>query len=192
MTIHWFHDGKKDELAWQPHTSVKKVSLAAAAYSHAQATTGLQPATTVVTDAKHLMKSPVRSLSPDATLNEARIFLHNYRVRHVPIIDSNGHLVGILSDRDLLREAAKSNDSLVEWLNDSALNTRKLREFMTKKVLTASPNARIRDIARAMFTERIGSIPVIDDDDDGILVGIITRSDILRHLVDTLPLETSI
>lgn len=62
-----------------------------------------------------------------------------------------------------------------------------VKEFMKTKVLTAAPTAEIRFAARVMFEEKIGALPIIDD--NGSLVGIVTRSDILKALVNLPPLE---
>ena len=118
-----------------------------------------------------IMSSPVRTLTPELPISEARNFIETHRFRHVPIVDGNGKLVGILSDRDILSED----------------DTRLVKDVMTTNVLTAVPETEIRNIARVFFQERIGAMPVVSA--DGGLVGILTRSDILRTVVNTVPFE---
>lgn len=62
-----------------------------------------------------------------------------------------------------------------------------VKDFMKSKVLTAAPTAEIRFAARVMFEEKIGALPIIED--NGALIGIVTRSDILKALVNLPPLE---
>ncbi len=130
--------------------------------------------------AKQIMSSPVLTLSIDATFEKAWKLIVDYRFRHVPIATEGDKLFGILSDRDLLREAALiTQDGLREEKN--------IRNIIKTNVLTASPDTEIKKIAQLFFDERIGSMPIIDE--DGILLGIITRSDILRTIVNQAPVE---
>jgi acetoin utilization protein AcuB len=61
---------------------------------------------------------------------------------------------------------------------------------MTSQVLTAHPDTSIRDIARVFFEERIGAVPIVDRGET--LVGIVTRSNILRTILNSAPLELSV
>ncbi len=120
------------------------------------------------------MSAPVITLASEASLRTAVALFREHRFRHVPVCEPSGMLVGILSDRDLLRDGV---------LADSAL----IAEVMTTPVLTAHPETVVREIARVMFEEHLGAIPIVDV--AGALVGIITRSDILRALINRAPLE---
>ena len=133
------------------------------------------------------MRSPVRTLLPQQPFEEARQFFQQSRYRHVPIVTAEGVLVGVLSDRDVLREAVRMAGTPEMWIQEIVPDVKTISEFMTKRVLTATPAAEIRQIAKAMFEERIGSMPIVNEDRK--LVGIITRSDILRTLVSHTPLE---
>lgn len=137
--------------------------------------------------AAQIMRSPVKTLAPDTPFADARQLFHRSRFRHVPIVNADGKLVGVISDRDVLREAAAASTTPVAWLNEVVAPTRTIEDFMIKRVLTATPAAEIRQIAKAMFEERIGSMPIVNEEEK--LVGIITRSDILRTIVNNAPLE---
>lgn len=123
---------------------------------------------------RDVMAKPVVSLPVTATLGEARALVRARRFRHVPIVDAAFHVVGIVSDRDLMRDEA---------LPEAAL----LRDHMATPVLTANPDAPLRDVARVMLRERVGAMPITDT--EGRLVGIVTRTDLLRTLVTEGPLE---
>lgn len=133
-----------------------------------------------VTRAEQIMSSPVVTLSPQRTLAEAWVFFRNHRFRHVPITDESNRLVGLISDRDMLRISLETQGE------HSAQENILVADFMRDRVLAATPDTLIRDVARVFFLQRIGAMPVIHDD---ALVGMITRSDILRTIVNEAPLE---
>ncbi len=136
--------------------------------------------------ASQIMSSPVATLTPETTVAEAWELIRARGFRHIPILSGGKELVGIISDRDLLLEFGG-------FFKTDAPQDKTAQEQMTiqgmikRKVLTASPDTEIREIARILFEERIGSMPIVDD--NGSLVGILTRSDILRTLVNNAPLE---
>ncbi len=127
--------------------------------------------------ARQIMSSPVVSLPPGASLYEAWKLICDRRFRHVPVVD--GDLLGIISDRDVLLRVARIAATEGE---DAAGGHTSVRDIMHARVLTAKPDTRVRQIARTLLEERIGSMPIVDD--TGALIGMITRSDILRTLVD--------
>lgn len=148
-------------------------SEAIAAYSRPRLASERKPAVR----AEQIMSSPIISIEPDTRISEARKMVNERRFRHVPVVSKDGLIRGIVSDRDLFTlsgEPEVSTPSIVE-------------DIMTKYVLTATPNTGIREIARVLFEERIGCMPIVDE--DGVVVGIITRSDILRALIKHAPLN---
>ena len=101
----------------------------------------------------------------------------------MPVIDSRSFLQGILSERDLLKFTINSlRNSLTET------NQERVRDIMQTKVLSAFPETPIREIARIMFEEKVGSVPILDKEKKH-LVGIVTRSDILRRVMNNPPLD---
>ncbi len=136
--------------------------------------------------ASQIMASPVVTLPPEATMAEAWELIRAKRFRHIPILSREKELIGIISDRDLLREAG-SICSTVYRQDKTGQEQMTIQGMIKRKVLTASPDTGIREIARILFEERIGSMPIVDD--NGSLVGMITRSDILRTLVNNAPLD---
>lgn len=118
--------------------------------------------------ADEIMSSPVEIIEPSSTIELAHSVFIEKRFRHL-LIQSGGQLRGIISDRDILRMLNGSPQAPVCY-------------FMREAVLTAKPHTTIRDLARVMFHERIGALPILEADHD--LAGIVTRSDILRALVN--------
>jgi CBS domain-containing protein len=131
--------------------------------------------------AEQIMTAPVVTLPPEATLDDAWKLVVQRGLRHIPIVDAGGKLAGIISDRDLLRHRSDQSDG------KDAPSTTTLSEHAAAPVLSASPNTAIRDIARVMFEERVGSMPIVNEAQ--ILVGILTRSDILRTVVNRAPIS---
>jgi acetoin utilization protein AcuB len=131
---------------------------------------------------KEIMSAPVQVVAPDDSMEKVSRLFSTKKVRHAPVCDSKGKLCGIASERDLLRKmVADRPDPFIE------VPPPVVGDFMKHKVLTASPEAEIRFAARIMFSEKIGCLPVVDE--KGSVVGIVTRSDILKTVMNVVPLE---
>jgi len=129
--------------------------------------------------AEQIMTAPVLTLGPDTPVAEAWALFHEHRFRHVPVVDANRRLLGIVSERDLLLDAA--------GLGAAGTPHRTIRPLMVQRVLTATIDTEIREIAHVLFDRHIGAIPIANDKD--VPIGIISRSDILQALVNKAPLE---
>ncbi len=136
--------------------------------------------------AYQIMTSPVVTLLPDTSIADAWTLFRERRFRHVPVVTERGKIFGIISDRDLLRYAATTGKvpPYSELMPEATISI----EAMTKtRVIASSQETEIREIARMLFEQRVGAMPVVSD--TGMVEGIITRSDILRTLVNNAPLE---
>ncbi|MEZ4753527.1 MAG: CBS domain-containing protein [Bdellovibrionota bacterium] len=122
--------------------------------------------------ASQIMSSPVVTLRAKDTITAAAEIFKEKRFRHIPVVSKKGALIGILSDRNL------------HQLSD---NSQCVKDVMSRPVLCARAQTEIRLIAQVLFKERIGAMPIVDENQE--LVGIITRSDILRAVVNQAPLE---
>ena len=129
-----------------------------------------------------IQRNPI-TISPEASFYEARNLVHEKGVRHIPVVDKNNMLVGIVTDRDI-REAAPSDATLlsVQELN-YLLGKLKVSSFMTpkEKLLTITPDTLIEEAIQLMHDNKIGCLPVVEG---GKLYGIFTETDALDHLVD--------
>ena len=117
--------------------------------------------------ARDLMSSPVRTIPPDTTIEEAHRILLRYGHSGLSVVDASGDLVGIISRRDL----------------DIALHHgfahAPVKGYMSKNLKTISPDTTLPNIESLMVTHDIGRLPVLED---GKLIGIVTRTDVLREL----------
>jgi acetoin utilization protein AcuB len=129
--------------------------------------------------ARDIMASPVVTLPLSASLTRAWELVKGLRFRHIPILAKNGELVGILSDRDLSRGTVES--ALVGIKGSAYLGKVTIENYVSHPVLVANPEATLPAIARVLLEERIGAIPVVSQEKE--LVGLITRSDMLRVIV---------
>ena len=115
--------------------------------------------------AKDIMKSPVHFALNKTPAIEAIALMKKFGFRHLPIFDNSNNLVGLISDRELIGAKEKL---LCE-------------DLMVAKVLVALQTARIQEIAHIMLQEKINSLPIVDD--NHVVTGIITQSDILRFVI---------
>ena len=129
-----------------------------------------------------IQRNPV-TIGPEASFYEARNLIHEKGVRHLPVVDKNHMLVGIVTDRDI-REAAPSDATLlsVQELN-YLLGKLKVSSFMTPKdkLVTITPDTLIEEAVQLMHDHKIGCLPVVEQ---GKLYGLFTETDALDHLVD--------
>lgn len=122
-----------------------------------------------------MTEKPVTILA-DKSLRSALQLMEDNQVKHLPVLSQQGHLVGILSDRDC-RHALNSPFIMRERWQDEDLTIRvKIRNVMTPAPIVVEPAASAEEIARLMLKHRIGCLPVMRVE---TLVGIVTRSDIL-------------
>jgi len=123
------------------------------------------------------------TIAPDTPLLEAEWRMQEGGFRHLPIVDGYDRLVGIVSDRDL-REAAPSDATALSRQELTYLLSRlTVRDVMTTPVLTARPAEPAETAAIRMRENKVGALPVVEDER---LVGIVTTADMLDALVRTL------
>jgi CBS domain-containing membrane protein len=97
------------------------------------------------------------------------------RVRHLPVVDDDGRvLVGIVSQRDLFRDALAQALGYGRHAQRRILDSLSVKEVMTSEVATISPEASLAEAARLLTDRKIGCLPVVDG---GRLVGILTEGD---------------
>ena len=127
-------------------------------------------------------RNPV-TISPEASFFEARNLIHEKGIRHLLVVDKNGRLVGIVTDRDV-REAAPSDATLlsVQELN-YLLGKLKVSSFMTprEKLITMTPDTLIEEAIQLMHDNKIGCLPILEGEK---IFGIVTETDMLAFLVD--------
>jgi CBS domain-containing protein len=134
----------------------------------------------VATTVREIMaKNPV-TLDRNETLDLAESIMDLGRIRHMPVIE-DGKLVGIVSQRDMFRSALITSLGFGRKTTGALIKTIKIKEIMTEKVVTISPEASVKEAARQMMEKKIGCLPVLEGDR---LVGIVTETDMLQYVVE--------
>lgn len=124
-----------------------------------------------------LMSTAVITADATETVKEAHFDMQVGVIRHLPVLDERRRLVGILSDRDVLRAVGAKRNG-------------KVSDLMTRDVITTRPEVPAHEAARVMIDLKIGSLPVVDE--HGTLVGVLTQTDYLelaRRALLGLPFE---
>lgn len=117
--------------------------------------------------ARELMSSPVRTIRPETTITEAQRILLRYGHSGLSVVNENDQLVGVVSRRDL------------DLALHHGFGHAPVKGYMTRNVKTISPETSLPEIESLMVTYDIGRLPVLEE---GQLVGIVTRTDVLRQL----------
>ncbi|MFT0899053.1 HPP family protein [Candidatus Methanoprimaticola sp. MG2] len=150
---------------------------------------------------RDLMTTQIVTLRPDETVKKAVIKLALDNVSGAPVVDNRNHLLGILSENDILNiilnyqfELDKENSEAVmlTYSMDSSSETdEKLKaitdeisnipvsDIMTRTVLTTTPDTSIMEVLKAMFEMKVNRLPVVEK---GVVVGVISRGDIIFAL----------
>ncbi len=161
-----------------PAISLKNIavsSLQAGLFAQVASFTESSRARSLTSD---MMSFPLVSFPVTASLSQAWEVVHSTRYRHLPNLGVDDALVGILSDRDLQGTMKSVFSRTTPFIKETEGSVQNL---VSHPVLVASPEAELCAIARVLLEERIGTLPIASE--AGGLVGMITRSDILRVLV---------
>ncbi len=138
------------------------------------------PAQIAVSD---MMTERPRTTTADAPLREAALVMVRAGIGALPVVDAEGLLVGMLSDRELMR------DLMSNYLQGNpghrhnpgrTAGPRTVRDVMTRQVLCVSPEQPLAEVASLMINKDVDRVPVVRE---GRLVGFLTRSDIVRKLI---------
>jgi len=124
----------------------------------------------------HRMSSPPVTITPDTPFQDALKLMRDHQFRRLPVVNKKGKLVGIVSERDLLHAAPSPATSLSIWELHYLLSKIQVQKIMTKDVITTAPGTPIEKAARLMVANKIGGLPVVDEQGD--VVGVITETDI--------------
>ncbi len=120
------------------------------------------------------------TVRPDDSIAEALERMRREKVRHFPVLEG-GKLMGIVSRQDLLYASPSSVTSLNVWEVTYLVSQVKVREVMTKRVITVQEDCPVEEAARVLADNKIGCLPVMRGD---LLVGIITESDLFRIFLE--------
>jgi CBS domain-containing protein len=133
---------------------------------------------------KDIMSRAVYSVHTTDTVESAAALLADRRITAAPVFDTNGELVGMVSEGDLLwhRVPADPTAHLRRPSTELGDRPKTVADVMSGDPLTTWPDADVADVAETMLNREVRSLPVVEDDE---VVGIVSRRDILRTVVRT-------
>jgi acetoin utilization protein AcuB len=131
------------------------------------------------------MVSPVITIDKDASVFEAQKKMTAHQIRHLPVVDADNRLIGIVTDRDIRSalpyDLIKESGTSPEREKAAQL---KVEDLMTANPISISPNYTIQDALLMIQKERVGAFPVVDE--EGKLCGILSVRDLLRAFTHVL------
>ncbi len=128
---------------------------------------------------RDMMREAVKTLGQNDQLTIADELMRMERIRHLPVLDDDGAVVGIVSQRDLFRGALARALGYGEHAQEALIAQLVVKDVMTNNPTTIAPEATVSGAARVMLDQKIGCLPVVKG---GKLVGIVTESDFLVRI----------
>jgi CBS domain-containing protein len=144
----------------------------------------------------NIMTTPVISVEPSASIREAAALMLAHRISGLPVVKRDGTLIGMVTEGDFLRRGELGTERKRSWwleifvspgkIADEYVHThgRKVEEVMSDDVVTTYLNAPLEEVVETMSRHRVKRLPVVEN---GKVVGIVARSDLLRALARTQP-----
>ena len=127
------------------------------------------------------MTREVRTLRRNDQLAVADKLMKEERIRHLPVLDEDGIVCAVVSQRDLFRGALLRALGYGGRAEESMLRQVLVKEAMSETVVTTGPDAPITEAARVMVERKIGCLPVVQGEK---LLGILTETDVVRLVAD--------
>lgn len=126
-----------------------------------------------------IMTRKLITVSPELSIAEIQPMFTQFHLHHLLVVEE-GKLLGIISDRDVLRNVSPFVHTSAEDKKDSFTLTRKARQIMTTDVVTVESKLGIRDACELLLQKKVGLLPVMDGDK---LVGVVSWRDILSYFI---------
>jgi CBS domain-containing protein len=136
--------------------------------------------------AADLMTHPAVTISPDAAIENAARLMYKSKIKRLPVVDSDGHLTGIISRADVLSVFDRSDPPQLlppegmTMMKATAMKT-SVEEIMTTRVVAVKLGASFKEMAARLREDRVSAFPVIDD--DGKVIGVVSEADMLARKV---------
>ncbi len=133
-----------------------------------------------MTVGKRMTSNPVTIL-PNGSVAEARKIMQREKIHRLPVTDKHGKLVGIVTEKDLLKAAPSAATSLDVYEISELLSELKVETVMTPDPVSIDESTTIEDAARIMSDNNIGGLPILRDNH---ICGIITESDLFKIFIE--------
>jgi acetoin utilization protein AcuB len=129
---------------------------------------------------ERMSRNPI-TIKPDLPVTEAQALMKREKIHHLPVVDRDGRLVGIVTEKDLLYASPSPATTLGVYEIASLLAKLSVEKVMSKKPVTVTEDVPLEEAARIMADRNIGGLPVMRGT---TLVGIITESDLFRVFIE--------
>ena len=129
------------------------------------------------------MTTPVTTITPESTLAQAIRLLEEHSLRRLPVVDAEGHLIGILSESDIRGVSPFFGKGQGRQNIEGILEQFHVTDQMSGNPVTIGPDRDLTDAIRYLLKGRFGCLPVLEGKE---LIGILTASDLLRALLECL------
>lgn len=131
---------------------------------------------------RDLMTPDVHVVRPDDAIARVLDLMSERHIRHVPVVDQDGAVVGLVSERDVLRRAAGLESEVPLSVSHDVSAAIKANEIMTLDIETVEADEDAATAAALMLENKYGCLPVLEQ---GGLVGILTEADFVRYVADS-------
>jgi len=129
---------------------------------------------------ERMTRNPI-TIRPDTPVTEAQAMMKREKIHHLPVVDKDEKLVGIVSEKDLLYASPSPASTLSVYEMSSLLAKLKVEKVMSKSPVTVTEDIPLEEAARMMADRGIGGLPIMRGSS---LVGIITESDLFRVFIE--------
>ena len=133
-------------------------------------------------EVRDIMQTEVHTLGRNDKLSVADELMRNKEIRHVPVLNKEGEICAIVSQRSLYRGALLKAMGYGSHMIDKLFDNYLVKEAMSNELHTTTPETPIHEAASAILEHNIGCLPVLDDSK---LIGIVTKSDFLKLAADS-------
>ncbi|MCK9482536.1 MAG: CBS domain-containing protein [Bacteroidia bacterium] len=129
---------------------------------------------------RRMTQNPVTA-SPEMSVAEASAIMKREKVHRLPVLDKDKKLVGIITEKDILYASPSPVSTLSIHEMAYLLSQLTVKKLMTRDVVTITKNTTVEEAARLMVDQDLSSLPVLED---GKLVGIVSKSDLFKILLE--------
>lgn len=129
-----------------------------------------------------MTRNPVTA-TPEMTIKSAQALMKQEKVHRLPVLDKDKHLIGVISEKDILQAAPSPVSSLSAYEMNYLMDKLTVRHLMMRNPVTVNSKSTVEEAARLMVDQDLSSLCVVDDDH---LVGIVSKSDLFKMLLEML------
>ena len=135
---------------------------------------------------RDVMTTPAVTVHAGAPLSEVARLLDQHGVTALPVVDDHDHVVGMVSETDVVRDAVPRDPWAHDLHPSNGAYATRVADVMTYNPITVLPDTELPVVADVLVTNLVQNLPVVDD---GVVVGVVSRHDLVSLLAHTAPVE---